>query len=82
MELLHAVGNPGNAVMGLTCACSRTHVRSSSRSCMARAVNSKDIVDLSLQPFQPKRIVFPSQSFGKSALVSCLFQTMLFNKFK
>jgi hypothetical protein len=45
------------------------------------AVKPEDIGDFPLEPFQPKHIAFPSQSFRKSAQVSRLFQTTWFNKF-
>ena len=41
-------------------------------------LNSEDIGNLPLEPFQPKHIAFPSWSFGKSAPVNPSFQAMWF----
>ena len=49
---------------------------------MAGAINFEDFGDLPLEPFQPRHIVFPSRSFGKTAPVSRSFQATWFNKFR
>ena len=41
------------------------------------AIKCEGIGDLSLEPFQPKHIAFPSRSFGKSAPVNRSFQVTI-----
>ena len=45
------------------------------------SIKPGDVPDLPLEPFQPRNIMFPYRSFGKTTLVKRSFQVTWFNRF-